>query len=192
MLIRVIVAAVMLFAFGCDRASVESLAGDAPKADAPKADAPKADAPKPDAPKPDAPKSDAPKPEVPDAPVDDGAKPGEHGCGSCVVRACLAGGAISNLRLDLKLETELKSPRYDKAMLRLSPASGGGQTIALDAGKLVPNAPYRQILSASSLSQLKSPEDWKGATGQLMLYWNGPDGRRGQQLPIAVRAGACP
>lgn len=122
----------------------------------------------------------------------DDAKPGEHGCGSCAVRVCAAGGAISGLRVELKLTTDLKVTRYDRATVRIASANGGGEVFPLDPGKIVVGTATVQQIAGEKLSAMKSPSDAKGASAALMLYWTTPSGPGAQQLPIAVEAGACP
>lgn len=122
----------------------------------------------------------------------DDAKPGEHGCGSCAVRACDAGGAVAGLWIELKLSTDLRGLRYDRALVRIGPATGGGQVFQLDPAKLEIGARTVQRIDAEKLGALSQPADFKGASGALMLYWDGPKGPDGQQLPLDVEVGPCP
>lgn len=134
---------------------------------------------------------ETPPPEAP-ALADDGAKPGEHGCGSCVVRACAAGGTIDGLRIELALVTALKDVRYDKAVVRVTTADGRGEALQIDPGALAVGSKTVQSLSSGALRSVKTASDLKGASGALMLYWTAPEGPRGQQLPMAVEVGGCP
>lgn len=121
----------------------------------------------------------------------DGARPGEHGCGSCVVRACAAGAGIDGVRVELELETSLDTVRYDKAVVRVVTADGRGEALALDTAKLAPSTRWVQAMGASQLSSVKTASDLKGASGALMLYWTDKDGPKAQQLPMAVEVGGC-
>lgn len=122
----------------------------------------------------------------------DDAKPGEHGCGSCAVRACDAGGAVAGLWVELKLSTDLKDLRYDRALIRIGPAAGGGQVFQLDPARLEIGTRTVQQIDAEKLGALSNPADFEDASGALMLYWDGPKGPDAQQLPLEVEVGPCP
>lgn len=143
----------------------------------------------------DAPPPADPAPADEDAPpslAEDGAKPGEHGCGSCAVRVCAAGSAISGLRVQLKLETSMSQVSYQKAILRLKTADGRGEAALLETGKLSPGANVTQSVSGGALKQIKAPDDMKGGSALLELHWSGPEGSGAKQFPLAVGVGSCP
>lgn len=171
-----------------------SEATEAPTKAAPTTEAPTKAPPAEDAPAkaaaPDAPPADPATP-TGSAPAGDGSKPGEHGCGACLARACLSGGALTRIDLRLDLEIEQKDVTYQRANLRISGAAGA-EVFPVERGKIVAGTPTTVRVAADKAVTLRSADAWKGAKGTLQLYWSTPTGPGAQQLNLPVSAGACP
>ncbi len=150
--------------------------------------------PTPEAPKaaetPQAAPTDAPP--APQTLAEEGAKPGEHGCGSCAVRICAAGDAISRVRVDLKLEVGGKDVRYDRALVRLQTADGRSEVAPLDPGKLSAGTAAVHTISAGKFASIKSIGDMKGGSGMLELRWTDANGPRARQFSLPLAIGSCP